>query len=104
MPRNNKGAPMPQNIVAQDLGVTKKERRNKNGHSSFVLWLTGLPCSGKTSLARQLQQEIFAAGLQVYVLDGDNTRHGLSADLDFSPQGRRENIRRVAEVAKLFVD
>lgn len=84
--------------------VTKTERRQRNGHMSWVFWLTGLSGSGKTTIARRVEEELFRKGYQVYVLDGDNVRSGLNRDLGFSLTDRKENIRRVAEVAKLFVD
>lgn len=69
-----------------------------------MVWFTGLPSSGKTTLARELEQRLFAKGRQVFVLDGDNIRSGLNADLGFGPEDRSENIRRVSEVASLFSD
>jgi bifunctional enzyme CysN/CysC len=84
--------------------VTAAQRKIRHGHSGRVVWLTGLSCSGKTTLAGELERALFAQGKQAYVLDGDNMRHGLCADLAFSPHDRRENIRRVGEVAKLFAD
>jgi adenylyl-sulfate kinase len=84
--------------------ITPAQRALRHGHAGRVLWLTGLSCSGKTTIAAELERELFAQGKQVYVLDGDNVRHGLCADLAFSPEDRRENIRRIGEVAKLFAD
>ena len=84
--------------------VTATQRTQRHGHAGRVVWLTGLSCSGKTTLAGELERELFEQGKLVYVLDGDNVRHGLCADLAFSPHDRRENIRRVGEVAKLFAD
>lgn len=84
--------------------VTKTERRRCNGHTSQVFWLTGLSGSGKTTLARKVEEQLFHKKYQVYVLDGDNVRSGLNGDLGFSSSDRKENIRRIAEVAKLFVD
>jgi adenylylsulfate kinase len=92
------------NILWQDLGVSPEERARKNGHRGACLWLTGLPSSGKSTIAIQLQKDLFSKGWQAYILDGDNIRHGLSKDLGFSHEDRRENIRRIAEVARLFVD
>ncbi len=80
------------------------ERERKNGHLGGVLWFTGLSGSGKSTLAFALEAELFARGYQVYVLDGDNIRHGLNADLGFTRTDRTENIRRVSEVAALFAD
>ena len=84
--------------------VTKKERQDQNGHKSCVLWFTGLSGSGKSTLANAIDQELFQRGLKSYVLDGDNIRHGLNRDLHFGKKDRKENIRRIGEVAKLFVD
>ncbi len=88
----------------QTLDVSKQERREKKGHSSVIVWLTGIPASGKTTIARKLEKRLHDAGCHTYVLDGDNIRHGLNRDLGFSKEERRENIRRIAEVAKLFCD
>jgi adenylyl-sulfate kinase len=76
----------------------------RNGHHGVVVWLTGLSGSGKSTIATELERELFNMGKQVYVLDGDNIRHGLCSDLAFSPTDRKENIRRIGEVAKLFAD
>ena len=92
------------NITTTEHGVAKEARWRANGHRGGVLWLTGLSASGKTTLAFELERRLFKKGCQVYVLDGDNIRHGLSADLGFSPDDRGENIRRIGEVAALFAD
>jgi bifunctional enzyme CysN/CysC len=92
------------NITAVAHRVAANERWRENGHKGGVLWFTGLSGSGKTTLAFELEQRLFAKGYQVYVLDGDNVRHGLSSDLGFSPQDRGENIRRIGEVAALFAE
>ncbi|WP_165866096.1 adenylyl-sulfate kinase [Lucifera butyrica] len=84
--------------------VTKEDRRGRNQHHSLVLWLTGLSGAGKSTIAHNLEEHLFRDGYQVYVLDGDNVRLGLNQDLGFSANDRKENIRRVAEVARLFVD
>jgi len=91
-------------IVWQEYGVTRKDRENRNGHKAAVVWLTGLSGSGKSTLANALDQWLFEQGCQSYVLDGDNVRHGLNRDLDFSEEDRKENIRRVGEAARLFFD
>ncbi len=91
-------------ISAVEFDVTATDRQLMNGHKGGVLWFTGLSGSGKSTLARELQQRLFAHGCQVYVLDGDNIRHGLCSDLGFAPEDRSENIRRVGEVASLFAD
>ena len=84
--------------------VTAEQRVRRNGHPGCVVWLTGLSGSGKSSIATELERELFNMGKHAYVLDGDNIRHGLCSDLAFSPTDRKENIRRVGEVAKLFAD
>jgi bifunctional enzyme CysN/CysC len=92
------------NITAVGHGVTLEARAARNGHAGAVLWFTGLSGAGKSTLALALEAELFAKGYQVYVLDGDNIRTGLNANLSFSPEDRAENIRRVGEVANLFAD
>ncbi len=89
-------------ITAVDHGVSLVARTQRNGHEGGVLWLTGLSGAGKSTLAVALEAALFTRGYQVYVLDGDNVRHGLCADLGFSPEDRAENIRRVGEVAALM--
>jgi bifunctional enzyme CysN/CysC len=84
--------------------VTVDQRARRNGHPGRVVWLTGIAGSGKTAIATELERELFNMGKHPYVLDGDNVGHGLCSDLAYSPQERRENIRRVGEVAKLFAD
>lgn len=91
-----------QNIVEIEHRVSDKDRWLRQGHRGGVLWLTGLPGSGKSTLAFELERSLFAKGRQVYVMDGDNLRHGLNSDLGFSPDDRSENIRRVGEVAALY--
>ena len=92
------------NIFWTSGRVTPAQRTLRHGHGGRVVWLTGLSCSGKTTIAAELERELFERGKLVYVLDGDNIRHGLCTDLGFSPRDRRENIRRIGEVAKLFAD
>jgi len=92
------------NIFWSHGKVTAEHRARLNGHPGCVVWLTGLSGSGKSSIATELERELFLAGKQAYVLDGDNIRHGLCSDLAFSPRDRKENIRRVGEVARLFAD
>ncbi|HBH34874.1 MAG TPA: adenylyl-sulfate kinase [Gammaproteobacteria bacterium] len=84
--------------------VNRRLREKRAGHKSFVVWFTGLSASGKSTLAIALEKELFNQGLQVTVLDGDNVRHGLCSDLGFSPEDRRENLRRIGEAAKLFLE
>ncbi|WP_258535763.1 adenylyl-sulfate kinase [Bacillus sp. 03113] len=92
------------NIVWHEQSLTKELRRKKNGHHSYVLWFTGLSGSGKSTVANTVAKALFDAGINNYVLDGDNIRHGLNKDLGFSEEDRTENIRRIGEVSKLFVD
>ncbi|HEV8543737.1 MAG TPA: adenylyl-sulfate kinase, partial [Verrucomicrobiae bacterium] len=92
------------NIFWSHGKVTPAQRARRNGHPGLVVWLTGLSGAGKSTIATELERELFNLGKQAYVLDGDNVRHGLCSDLAFSPQDRRENIRRVGEVAKLFAE
>ncbi|MFB9761251.1 adenylyl-sulfate kinase [Ectobacillus funiculus] len=92
------------NIIWHHSTITKKSRQLMNGHKSCVLWFTGLSGSGKSTLANAVDHELFKRGFRSYVLDGDNIRHGLNSDLRFGAQDRKENIRRIGEVAKLFVD
>lgn len=92
------------NIIYQKLYVDKDARRKLNGHSSKVLWLTGLSGSGKTTIANELCKSLHNDGIRSFILDGDNLRHGLNFDLGFTDADRIENIRRVSHVAKLMVD
>ena len=84
--------------------VSRQEREQLNGHRGCVLWLTGLSGCGKSTLANVLDHRFYSLGLRSFVLDGDNVRHGLCADLGFSPEDRHENIRRIGEMSKLFID
>ena len=84
--------------------VTRADRERAQGHRGATVWLTGLSASGKSTLARALEAELFRRGATVYVLDGDNIRHGLNRDLGFSPEDRAENIRRIGEVARLLTE
>lgn len=79
-----------------------EDRKQLNGHNSYVLWFTGLSGAGKSTLAVEIERELYKRQIRSYILDGDNIRHGLNNDLGFSPEDRRENIRRIGEVAKLF--
>jgi bifunctional enzyme CysN/CysC len=92
------------NIFWSHGKVTAKQRAMRNGHPGCVIWLTGLSGAGKSTIATELERELFNLGKHAYVLDGDNMRHGLCSDLGFSPEDRKENIRRVGEVAKLMAD
>lgn len=84
--------------------VTREQREAANGHKAAVVWFTGLPGSGKSTTAHEVERQLFALGCQAYVLDGDNVRHGLSADLGFSPEHRNEHLRRIAELSRLIHD
>jgi bifunctional enzyme CysN/CysC len=92
------------NVTRIDHLVTADARARQNGHKGAVVWLTGLSGAGKSTLALKAEQLLFARGYRIYALDGDNLRHGLNADLGFTPEERVENIRRVGEVAALFAD
>jgi bifunctional enzyme CysN/CysC len=99
------GVPLVSPNVGWEQGtVTREAREVRNGHAGMVIWFTGLSGSGKSTIARLAEQRLFSEGLQVVRLDGDNVRHGLCGDLGFSEEDRTENIRRVAEVARLFFD
>ena len=92
------------NIVWHHSTVTRAARQHQRGHRSAILWFTGLSGAGKSTLANAVNSALFEQGMACYVLDGDNVRHGLCQDLGFSDADREENIRRIGEVAKLFVD
>ena len=96
--------PKATNIFEVESRIDRKEREKRNGHRGGVLWLTGLSGAGKSTLAIEVERALFAKGYHVYVLDGDNLRHGLNSNLGFSHEDRTENIRRVGEVAALFAD
>lgn len=91
-------------IIPHNHDIDKDDRIALHGHFSKVIWFTGLSGSGKSTLASKLEREFFERGMSTYILDGDNIRSGLNKDLDFTDQGRIENIRRIGEVSKLFVD
>ncbi len=93
-----------ENIIPHDHFIQMKDRIEKNGHLPKLMWFTGLSGSGKSSIASNVENILFQKGIRTYILDGDNIRSGLNKDLDFSDEGRTENIRRIAEVSKLFVD
>ncbi|CDQ37904.1 adenylyl-sulfate kinase [Virgibacillus salexigens] len=92
------------NISWHDSIITKTERQTKNKHKSAILWFTGLSGAGKSTITVELERKLYQLGIYTYRLDGDNIRHGLNKNLGFSPEDRTENIRRIGEVAKLFVD
>ena len=91
-------------IIAHDYKIGREEREIRNGHRAACLWFTGLSGSGKSTVANVVEQELYNAGLRTYILDGDNIRKGLNKDLNFTEEGRIENIRRIGEVAKLMTD
>ena len=94
-----------ENFIRPHEGVIRKnDRQRLNGHKSAILWFTGLPGSGKSTLACRLEEKLFRRGVRTFVIDGDNVRTGLNKDLGFSAEDREENIRRIGEVAKLFVE
>ncbi|MEI7732617.1 MAG: adenylyl-sulfate kinase [Verrucomicrobiota bacterium] len=102
--RTTDGSQKSENLYWSTGKVTAEHRARRNGHGGVVIWLTGLSGSGKSTIAMELERELFNLGKQTYVLDGDNVRHGLCSDLAFSPRDRKENIRRVGELSKLFTD
>jgi len=93
-----------QNVIPHLHKVSKPDRQEMKGHSSKVIWFTGLSGSGKSTVAGKLEEELFKKGWHTYLLDGDNVRMGLNKGLGFSLEDRTENIRRIGEVSKLFVD
>jgi adenylylsulfate kinase len=92
------------NVIYHQASVTRQRRNKLNGHQSVVLWFTGLSGSGKSTLAHALEEKLFQKGHRTFVLDGDNVRHGLNSNLDFSEKSRTENIRRISEVSKLMLE
>lgn len=92
------------NVVWSDTEITKERRNKLNNQRSAILWFTGLSGSGKSTIANALEEYLHRQQLRTYILDGDNVRHGLCGDLGFSDEDRKENIRRIGEVAKLFID
>jgi adenylylsulfate kinase len=91
-------------IYFHNAYINMHDRNRLNGHKSGLVWFTGLSASGKSTLAHKVEKELFEKSIRTYVLDGDNIRHGLNSDLGFSPADRRENIRRIVELSKLFID
>jgi len=92
------------NIVWHDASVTRERREALNGHRGAIVWFTGLSGAGKSTIAHAVEEKLHQMGCRTIVLDGDNVRHGLCADLSFSAEDRHENIRRIGEMAKLFVE
>ncbi len=97
-------SPSTSNIVWHEGHISADDRARVLGQKGCVLWFTGLSGSGKSTIARALEQALLESGHAAYVLDGDNVRHGLNSDLGFTPDDRKENIRRLGEVAALFAD
>ncbi|MFT7035658.1 MAG: adenylylsulfate kinase [Cyclobacteriaceae bacterium] len=95
---------MTENIIPHSHAISVSDRIKKLGYRPQLIWFVGLSGSGKSTIASALEEKLFADGLSTYILDGDNIRSGLNNDLDFSDDSRKENIRRIAEVSKLFVD
>lgn len=95
---------MSTNVYKQDYKITRQERESQIGHKSKVLWFVGLSGSGKSTLCDAVESFLFKKGYQTYILDGDNIRMGINKDLDFSSTSRSENIRRISEISKLFID
>ena len=92
------------NTIYHKASVTRQRRNKLNNHRSIVLWFTGLSGSGKSTLAHALEEKLFQKGCRTCVLDGDNVRHGLNSNLDFTQAARTENIRRISEVSKLMLE
>ncbi len=92
------------NVVWHKPEVTRAMRNILNGHKSIAVWFTGLPSSGKSTIAHGVEKKLYELGVRTYTFDGDNVRHGLCSDLGFSKEDRDENLRRIAEVIKLFLD
>ncbi len=93
-----------ENIIPHDYQIGKLKRNKFNGHNSFVIWFTGLSGSGKSTIANQVENELFKKGIKTFSLDGDNIRKGLNNNLGFSDEDRHENLRRIAEVTRLFIE
>ena len=91
-------------VVWHECLVKRSDRNSLNNHKSGLVWFTGLSASGKSTIAHSVEKELHDRGIRTYVLDGDNVRHGLNSNLGFSPEDRKENIRRIGEVAKLMAD
>lgn len=95
---------MNEDIQWHKTTVSKQDREILNGHKGIIVWLTGLSGSGKSTIANLVEKELFNQGIHTYLLDGDNLRHGINSNLGFNQEDREENIRRISEIAKLFVD
>ncbi|WP_422080635.1 adenylyl-sulfate kinase [Ulvibacterium sp.] len=95
---------MEKNLVSHSYKVNVEDRRKLNEHNSFLIFFTGLSGSGKSTLANALEQRLYSNHIKTYVLDGDNVRKGINSNLTFKPEDRSENLRRIGEISKLFVD
>ena len=92
------------NIIRHDGYIKRVDRNRLNNHKSGLVWFTGLSASGKSTIAHSVEKELFQRDIRTYVLDGDNVRHGINSNLGFSREDRKENIRRIVELSKLFID
>ena len=101
---NSVGQMSSPNTVWHHATVTRTRRERQNGHKAVILWFTGLSGAGKSTLAHALEERLHQQSCRTFVFDGDNVRHGLCADLGFSDEDRQENIRRIGEMAKLFIE
>jgi adenylylsulfate kinase len=99
-----KGDKTSSNVVWHDAAVTRQRRESMNRHRSAILWFTGLSGAGKSTIAHATEERLHQLGCRTFVFDGDNVRHGLCGDLGFSPKDRQENIRRIGEMSKLFIE
>jgi adenylylsulfate kinase len=100
----NKETVKSNNVVWHRTFVDRADRNHLNNHKSGLIWFTGLSASGKSTIAHHVEKELYDRSIRTYVLDGDNVRHGINSNLGFSREDRRENLRRIAEFSKLFVD
>ena len=100
----NSDAAKKNNVTWFNGYVNREDREKAHGHKGAVIWFTGLSASGKSTIAHIVEKQLHERGCSTYVLDGDNVRHGLCADLTFCPEDRAENIRRIGEMVRLFVD
>jgi adenylylsulfate kinase len=103
-PADSSPAARSTNTVWHHATVTRRRREHQNGHRGTIVWFTGLSGAGKSTLAHAVEEQLHRMGCRTFVFDGDNVRHGLCSDLGFSSQDRAENIRRIGEMAKLFVE
>ena len=95
---------MEKNVIQQEFKISREDRRLSNGHNSFLIFFTGLSGSGKSTLSCALEEKLHNEGIKTFVLDGDNVRRGINKNLEFTPEDRSENNRRIGEIANLFVE